>query len=138
MEITVYEDNDPGQPREITPREAAERALNELSDDRPPMQAINIVCAEIGSFDPNTEEYRTFETKAADLLRRKRKSGKGTHTKAEAEDALEEGKTVYVHTFNGKKRVGGFNSRGWAVCPDANAGLGCSYAASGRSFFVEE
>lgn len=60
-----------------------------------------------------------------------------THTKAEAQTALEKDKTVYVHTFNGKKRVSGFTSRGWAYCPDANAGFGSSYAASGRSFSVE-
>lgn len=60
-----------------------------------------------------------------------------THTKAQAQKALKEGKTVYLHTFNGKKKVGGWDQRGWTYCPEDNAGFGASYAASGRAYSVE-
>lgn len=60
-----------------------------------------------------------------------------THTKAQAQKALKEGKTVYLHTFKGKKKVGGWDQRGWTYCPEDNAGFGASYAASGRAYSVK-
>lgn len=46
--------------------------------------------------------------------------------------------TLYLHSFYGKHRVTGFDLRGWAYAPDANAGFGATFAVSGPVFTWEE
>ena len=64
------------------------------------------------------------------------KTPKGTYTAHEAEKALENGKTVYLHTFVGTHRVS-WISDGRAHTPEANAGFGSTWHISGKCFEIE-
>ena len=71
--LTVYKNNRRDEPHEVTAEDIAHKAVARYPDEMPPETAVNLACADEGSFSPSTKEYRTFETAAVDLLREERK-----------------------------------------------------------------
>jgi len=67
MEITVYEDNRKDSPRAVTVEEVVERAEERYSG-AVPARAVNAALAEFGSFDPQSAEYKRFESEAVSRL----------------------------------------------------------------------
>lgn len=70
MTFTVYENNKADQPRNLTVTEVADKVEDSrISDGFMPEKKINLVMADIGSFDPQTDEYHDFVDEVVDELR---------------------------------------------------------------------
>lgn len=69
MEIQVHTRNRTALPRTVSEEEVIEKVEEmDLYPGMPPETAVNRALAEFGSFDPQSEEYREFESSVADSL----------------------------------------------------------------------
>lgn len=73
MDFTVYEDNRADKPRTVTVEELADAV--EGSDryaGTPLDRQANLLLAEMGSFDPRSDEYRAFIDEVVDEILNRR------------------------------------------------------------------
>lgn len=67
--FTVYEGNRSNSPRDVSVDEVVEKIKKD--DDLNPMipeRAVNLALAQFGAFNPQTEEYREFESACVEQL----------------------------------------------------------------------